>query len=264
MYYDEAADRQAAAAYYGDIDATGSLFEQLSRKVVETHANELSYDPSRHLYPWVDLQPDGSLRSIYSGQVLNAEEIIRSDFYRLREEGDRLSLTMAAASLSPETGAAFLAIDESNRAFNCEHVVPQSWFSKRQPMKGDLHHLFACDPRCNSSRGNLPYYDFPENDDTIRDGCGRIDHQGRRFEPEGGKGAVARATLYFLLRYPGAIDDYSKEDVATLLRWHREDPVSLYEQHRNAAIAEVQGNRNPLIDHPEWAERIDFARGLGT
>jgi endonuclease I len=34
--------------------------------------------------------------------------------------------------------------------------------------------------------------------------------------------------------------------------------VSDYERHRNFAIAELQGNRNPLIDHPDWAERIDF------
>jgi hypothetical protein len=27
-------------------------------------------------------------------------------------------------------------------------------------------------------------------------------------------------------------------------------------------IFEAQGNRNPLIDHPEWARQIDFRRGL--
>jgi endonuclease I len=39
---------------------------------------------------------------------------------------------------------------------------------------------------------------------------------------------------------------------------HDAEPVSEYERHRNAAIFERQGNRNPLIDHPEWAARIDF------
>ena len=34
----------------------------------------------------------------------------------------------------------------SDNLFNCEHVVPQSWFDKKEPMRGDLHHLFACDP----------------------------------------------------------------------------------------------------------------------
>lgn len=36
-----------------------------------------------------------------------------------------------------------------------------------------------------------------------------------------------------------------------------------YERHRNQAIFERQGNRNPLIDHPKWAAKIDFRLGLG-
>ena len=43
------------------------------------------------------------------------------------------------------------------------------------------------------------------------------------------------------------------------LQWHEAEPVTEYERHRNAAIFERQGNRNPLIDHPEWASRIDFS-----
>ncbi len=29
------------------------------------------------------------------------------------------------------------------------------------------------------------------------------------------------------------------------------------------AIFELQGNRNPLIDNPEWAGRLDFSAALG-
>lgn len=35
-----------------------------------------------------------------------------------------------------------------------------------------------------------------------------------------------------------------------------------YERHRNEAIAEIQGNRNPFIDVPEWANAVDFERIL--
>ena len=94
--------------------------------------------------------------------------------------------------------------------------------------------------------------------------CGRREED--RFEPDAGKGAVARATLYFLLRYPDAIDlDISQMDddrVATLRRWHEGDPVSEYEKHRNQAIFEAQGNRNPFIDHEDWVEEVDFSAGL--
>ncbi len=50
----------------------------------------------------------------------------------------------------------------------------------------------------------------------------------------------------------------------SLLAWHKAHPVTLYEHHRNRAIQRKQGNRNPLIDHPEWAEQIDFTQGLGS
>jgi endonuclease I len=49
--------------------------------------------------------------------------------------------------------------------------VPQSWYAKAEPMRGDLHHLFACEPRCNSFRSNIPYFDFADfsNPEVIRD-----------------------------------------------------------------------------------------------
>ena len=84
------------------------------------------------------------------------------------------------------------------------------------------------------------------------------------FEPGAGKGPVARATLYFLLRYPGVVGDPGHEltpgRLPILLDWHEEDPVSDYERHRNFVIHQLQGNRNPMIDHPDWAGRIDFAK----
>src|SRR5699024_4548168 len=78
--------------------------------------------------------------------------------------------------------------------FNAEHVVPQSWFRAREPMKGDLHHLFACEPKCNSFRSNFPYYECEVNDPPLNHSyCGK--QEINRFEPSYGKGIVARATL---------------------------------------------------------------------
>jgi len=75
------------------------------------------------------------------------------------------------------------------------------------------------------------------------------------------------ATMYFLLRYPGEVNanakEYTRDRLDDLLEWHRRDPVTDYERHRNAEIHRGQGNRNPLIDYPEWADRIDFSLGLG-
>jgi endonuclease G, mitochondrial len=144
-------------------------------------------------------------------------------------------------------------------------VVPQSWFSKHEPMRGDLHHLFACESRCNAFRGNTPYAEFADAQERLMSDCGRSEAPG--FEPAAGVGPVARATLYFLLRYPGQIGDEAgelqRDRMGLLLEWHGANPVEEYERHRNAAIAELQGNRNPLVDHPEWAERLDFGASFG-
>src|SRR5262249_35231144 len=127
------------------------------------------------------------------------------------------------------------ALLEASLPYNCEHVVPQSWFGKREPMRGDLHHLFACESGCNSFRGNTPYSDCRELEETARARGGR--REPNRFQPTAGLGAVARATLYFLLRYPGAIrrgpTTYNEDRIKMLLGWHKEYPVGKYERHRN-------------------------------
>ena len=134
-------------------------------------------------------------------------------------------------------------------------------------MKGDLHHLFTCEVKCNTYRDNTPYFDFTDFEEVIMDNCGKTERNEFKFEPSKGKGEVARATLYFLLRYPGKINntlqEYKIERVETLLRWHQDFSITDHERHRNMAIFKKQGNRNPFIDFPGWARKIDFSLGLG-
>lgn len=44
--------------------------------------------------------------------------------------------------------------------------------------------------------------------------------------------------------------------LSTLVRWHQEDPVDDFERKRNDLVYQYQGNRNPFIDHPEYANTI--------
>ncbi len=92
------------------------------------------------------------------------------------------------------------------------------------------------------------------------------------FEPaDNVKGDVSRMLFYMDVRYEGNDDskvgDLSLVDktgtsgnelgkLCTLLEWHAQDPVSNWERRRNERIYERQGNRNPFIDHPEWASSI--------
>lgn len=272
-YYDETQDTQSRDQYYGDlmqeIDSLNpsELFKRLHELLKQTHAKKLAYKPSRYLYPWVDLQPNLKLKSVYSELEYTPEEIIQEDLTIEQMRTARLREVLLNESLTESQLMERADLLESQLPYNCEHVVPQSWFGKAEPMRGDLHHLFACESRCNSFRSNHPYVDFPDSEEAIRSDCGKA--EGDRFEPGAGKGEVARATLYFLLRYPGYInnsnEEYKPESLDTLLRWHQAYPVTQHEKHRNIVIAnsEKQGNRNPLIDFPECAEKIDFRLGIG-
>lgn len=234
-YYDAELDAGLRDKYYCDIAFT---MEELHSLLVRTHSSHLKYSPHEYVYPWVDLQENLQLKSLYSGQDLDPVEVIEEDL--------RLIKTLSEGGFTANTEV----------LFNTEHVVPQSWFDGDEPMRGDLHHLFACEPRCNSMRSNLPYHDFYSYDPDfaasgIRTGCGMV--EAGKFEPEYGKGIVARAVFYFSVRHKNVIKLAAKMDFELLLSWHEEYPVSLYEKHRNAAIQELQGNRNPFIDYPNKA-----------
>jgi endonuclease G, mitochondrial len=272
-YFEEERDKQDRDRYYSGIadnPAPADLYRSLSVLVRQTHKVKPRYQPALHVYPFVDLQPNRKLQSIYTQKEFEPEELIRAHFEIRREIARQVRETLLSESLDLTQMAERISLLEAAAQFNCEHVVPQSWFDKREPMRGDLHHLFACEPDCNSFRSNTPYCDFTDFGEAIRTNCGKsaIAADGDRgFEPGGGKGAVTRAIMYFLLRYPGEINNTGREfkasQLPTLVQWQKTFPPSLYEHHRNQAIFDVQGNRNPLIDFPEWVEKIDFQLGLG-
>jgi endonuclease G len=271
-YYDKAKDAEAAEAYWDGVDWEAqprTLFARLRRHLEATYTKRHSYVEARHkfLYPAVDLHEDGKLRNIYSGTVLDPAEAIAAELALIlpRLESHGFEASGAGFERMLASDELFDEAEEAGGAFNCEHVVPQSWFDKDEPMRSDLHHLFACEPGCNSFRGNTPYWQFPRGEEVERDLCGR--REPSKFEPEHGKGPVARATLYFLLRYPGVIGDRNQElsgdRLSVLLGWHRDHPVTDYERHRNALIQEAQGNRNPFIDRPAVATEALLKQGFG-
>jgi endonuclease I len=44
--------------------------------------------------------------------------------------------------------------------------------------------------------------------------------------------------------------------LSVLLEWNEFDPVDDFERHRNEVLYSYQGNRNPFIDYPEFANLI--------
>ncbi|UXI69161.1 endonuclease [Tahibacter amnicola] len=98
------------------------------------------------------------------------------------------------------------------------------------------------------------------------------------------RGDVARAVLYMAVRYEGGMNaanvmepdleltDTRSQIVQTnaqptgavaymgfksvLLDWNDQDPPDAREQLRNDVVYSYQTNRNPFIDHPEWARCV--------
>ncbi|NOZ00775.1 MAG: hypothetical protein GXP54_02665, partial [Deltaproteobacteria bacterium] len=174
------------------------------------------------------------------------------------------------------------------KGLNQEHTWPQSKGAGSGDAKSDLFHLFPTHPTFNSVRGNLTFgvvdvKDWPESgyegDPDCTDhfpghplGCFSVrgwDDQGVKvFEPrDGHKGDAARAVLYFSIRYGSdckvkslsVFDSIHPDTTESLLKtWNTLDPPDADERTRNDRIETIENVRNPFIDHPEFADRIDF------
>ena len=170
-------------------------------------------------------------------------------------------------------GASVNGAQEYNngKGWTREHVWPQSLggFDINNPGPGtDCHNLRACNGSINSIRSNLEF----DNGgiEVTGEGLTSTFKDGNSFEPNPAfKGDVARIIFYMAVRYEGGlnepdleIDDltnggtFSFGKLSTLLLWHDLDPVDEFERRRNSRIASYQRNRNPFIDHPEYAEAI--------
>ncbi|PRS81130.1 MULTISPECIES: endonuclease I family protein [unclassified Bacillus (in: firmicutes)] len=154
--------------------------------------------------------------------------------------------------------------------WNREHVWAKSHgnFGTSQGPGTDLHHLRATDVQTNSTRGNL---DFDLGGNEYKGAPGNF-YDSDSFEPHSRvKGDVARMLFYMAVRYEGddRFPDLELNDkvnngsaplhgkMSVLLKWHKQDPVDQIERNRNEIIYETyQNNRNPFIDHPEWASAI--------
>jgi hypothetical protein len=140
-------------------------------------------------------------------------------------------------------------------------------------MYSDLWIIYPTDSKVNGERGNYPYGKVGTATWTSLNGtrlgnCVSPGYAGTCFEPiDGYKGDLSRSQFYVATRYfnedaswpggastsksqllPWAADQY--------LEWSNADSVSWKERVRNAAIYEYQHNRNPFVDHPEFAIAI--------
>ena len=167
--------------------------------------------------------------------------------------------------------------DSENDCYNREHIVPQSTFDEAEPMKSDVHHVVPTDGYVNNRRSSYPFGVVASASWTSLNGSkvgtsNISGYSGTVFEPiDEFKGDIARALLYFATRYESTVDGYTSFDmfngtedqvfqtwaINMLLDWHYNiDPVDQSEIDRNNAAYNYQGNANPFVDHPEYANMI--------
>lgn len=154
--------------------------------------------------------------------------------------------------------------------WNREHVFAKSHgnFGTTAGAGTDLHHLRPTDVSVNGARGNLDFdMGGTPNSEAIL-----CKSDSDSFEPRDSvKGDIARMLFYMAVRYEGEHGEVNLElneltnnntapymgKLSVLLQWNAQDPVDDFERNRNDVIYNnYQHNRNPFIDHSEWANLI--------
>ena len=268
------ASAQAPAEYYSGTESlTGYALKTKLHDIISTKVYNYHYDDLKTLYGQTDID------RYYDYGADNTTYLL--DIYSNNPTGT----TAYHYTLSNIIGSA----NAEGLGWNREHMMPQSSFNSAYPMYSDLFFVVPTDARINQLRSNYPYgkagstvyYNFTNGSKQASNGTPNATYTGRVYEPiDEFKGDVARTLLYFAVRYEGKLGSFnyttnaadptkdqnpldgSEEKayenwyIAMLLNWHQQDPVSQREIDRNNSIYNIQKNRNPFIDHPEWVSSI--------
>lgn len=244
-------------------------------------------------YNTVDATSQATLRAtlhavIKAGHVKVPYTASTTDTWNVLELADQDPLN-SGRIIDVYKNTSYIKYGAGNAEYDREHTWPKSFGfpddgSTVLPYS-DCHMLFLSNSSYNSSRSNNVYdtcttitQSYPT---AVYNGESGTNYrmadtpEGRWETWLGRRGDVARALLYFDVRYEGEgtepdlilTDDINlivasntgvNLDVAymgilsTLLQWHEQDPVSDRERLRNDVVYTYQHNRNPFIDHPEW------------
>lgn len=267
-------DREVLAlegTYYSSINASSGkqLLGQLHDLITKTHTTYSSYADCKNSTK-VELTD-----AYYNGGV--AEDGYITDFY----SGVKLVSTWDGGV----TWNREHVWCQSNTRSNPSDDSTELWGETGGG--SDLHHIRPTDPAANRTRNNNRYGEVTSGKACYgNNGALNGYYETDCFEPlDNKKGDCARILFYLYTHYNsysnsifsgsattngsgtssyfGSLSftqnvNASSEDEAIelLLNWNTLDPVDDLETKRNEAVYEMQGNRNPFIDHPEYAAAI--------
>lgn len=172
---------------------------------------------------------------------------------------------------------------QSSYDWDKEHVWAKSRGDFANLKAGaDIMNLRPAFGSTNSARGNRDYNDqTPTSTPRIvtLEGqpvlSGYMNSDGSFAPTDQAKGDVARILLYMVVMYNGDVESQGLNlelndlivtvntykgafhgKISILMQWHLQDPVDESEIRRNGKVQAIQGNRNPFVDYPHFAELI--------
>lgn len=254
---------QAPAGYYdGTQNLDGYQLKAKLNQIISAKTTSWNYGDLPVYYEQTDrdhyYENDGSVLDIY------AENPAGADPYNYWYSNNSL---IAGASNEGE-------------GWNREHIYSQSFFNSNYPMYSDLHFIVPTDARVNQRRSNYPFGKVGSNpaftslNGTKVGPANMPGYTNTVTEPiDEFKGDIARMLMYVAIRYENLIPYFQYTNVrnpidslsekafkswyiSLLLDWHQQDPVSQKEIDRNNIIYTIQGNRNPFVDNPQYAQAI--------
>ena len=254
---------QAPAGYYdGTQNLEGYHLKTKLNQIVAAKTTSWNYGDLPAYYEQTDrdnyFENDGSVLDIY------AENPSGADPYNYWYSNNSL---IAGASTEGE-------------GWNREHIYSQSFFNSNYPMYSDLHFIVPTDARVNQRRSNFPFGKvgnspaFTSLNGTKVGPANMPGYTNTVTEPiDEFKGDIARMLMYVAVRYENLLPYFQYSNVrnpidslnerafkswyiSLLLQWHQQDPVSQKEIDRNNTIYTIQGNRNPFVDNPQYAQAI--------
>lgn len=148
----------------------------------------------------------------------------------------------------------------SMTSFNREHVWPNTHGGNL--VENDIHMPRPTIPSENGSRGHSFYIEGMKSKNNSG-----WDPAMESFGKEDYRGDSARIIFYCMVASTQLTltDDASRSSntsnremgvISDMLSWNLRYPVQDREQRRNSGAEYLQGNRNPFIDHPEYACKI--------
>ena len=248
---------QIPTGYYnGTSGLTGVTLKNKLHDIISANTVELSYSDLWTAYPTTDERIDGKVWDMYSDIPGGTAPY---------------TFTFGTDQCGSYSGEA--------DCYNREHSVPASWFNDATPMYTDLFHVVPTDGYVNNRRSNFPLGDVASASWSSQNGSklgssAVAGYVGTVFEPiDSFKGDFARIYFYMATRYKDELpswtsDPFSGSDFSSwaknmFLIWNAQDPVSAKEVDRNNFVHDLQNNRNPYVDNPQWVNDVwGFPVGL--